>query len=120
VELIDIAERVNPERGWCGKEHGKRRCGRLVESEYFPILVLHASAGGQSIPFPIPRMLVPAGFSGPIISLQSDTRLRWLLFDFGRRRAALTLPQSKLLAANLGSITNISRLCSPCRRASTR
>ena len=55
VELIDLAERVNPETrvAWERARQAAAVVG-LAESEYFPILVLHASAGGQSIPFPIP------------------------------------------------------------------
>jgi outer membrane protein TolC len=104
VELIDIAERVNPETRvvWERARQAAAVVG-LAESEYFPILVLHASAGGQSIPFPIPTNVVPEGFFRADNLLFNPTlALRWLLFDFGRRRATFTAATEQLLAANLG------------------
>src|SRR5215510_6119579 len=63
VELIDLAERVNPATrvAWEGARQAAAGVG-LAESEYFPILLLHASVGGSSIPFPIPTDVVPQGF----------------------------------------------------------
>ena len=74
----------------------------LAESEYFPILVLHASVGGQSTPFPIPTTVVPEGFFRADNLLFNPTlALRWLLFDFGRRNATFTAATEQLLAAKL-------------------
>jgi outer membrane protein len=104
VELIDLAERVNPETrvAWERARQAAAVVG-LAESEYFPILVLHASAGGQSIPFPIPTSVVPEGFFRADNLLFNPTlALRWLLFDFGRRSATSTAATEQLLAANLG------------------
>src|SRR6267142_96375 len=101
VELIDLAERVNPETRvvWERARQAAAVVG-LAESEYFPILVLHASAGGQSIPFPIPTDVVPEGFFRADNLLFNPTlALRWLLFDFGRRRATLTAATEQLLAS---------------------
>ena len=104
VELIDLAERVNPQTrvAWERARQAAAVVG-LAESEYFPILVLHASAGGQSIPFPIPTSVVPEGFFRADTQLFDPTlALRWLLFDFGRRGATFTAATERLLAANLG------------------
>ena len=104
VEHIDLAERVNPETR-VASERARQAAAvvGLAESEYFPILVLHASAGGQSIPFPIPTNVVPEGFFRADNLLFNPTlALRWLLFDFGRRRATVTAATEQLLAANLG------------------
>src|SRR5262245_2072646 len=104
VELIDLAERVNPETrvAWERARQAAAVVG-LAASEYFPILVLHASAGGQSIPFPIPTNVVPEGvFRADNLLFNPTLALRWLLFDFGSRRATFTAATEHLLAANLG------------------
>ena len=61
VELIDIAERVNPETrvAWEAARQAAIGVG-LVESEYFPVLTLSALGGYQSEAFPRPRMSLPA------------------------------------------------------------
>jgi len=104
VELIDLAERVNPHTrvAWERARQAAAVVG-LAASEYFPILVLHASAGGQSIPFPIPTNVVPEGvFRADNLLFNPTLALRWLLFDFGSRRATFTAATEHLLAANLG------------------
>ncbi len=76
VELIDIAERANPETrvAWEAARQAAIGVG-LVESEYFPVLTLSA----------LPTL-----------------NLRWLLLDFGRRGNAWDAAKERLLAANLG------------------
>ena len=63
VELIDLAERVNPETrvAW---EAARQAAigGGLVESEYFPVLTLTALGGYQSTAFPAPKDVAPSGF----------------------------------------------------------
>ena len=56
VELIDIAERVNPETRatWEAARQAAIGVG-LVESEYFPVLTLSALGGYQSEAFPAPQ-----------------------------------------------------------------
>jgi len=104
VELIDLAERVNPETrvAWERARQAAAVVG-LAESEYFPILVLHASAGGSRVSFPVPTNVAPEGFFTVETLLFNPTLvLRWLLFDFGRRRATFTAATERLLTANLG------------------
>jgi outer membrane protein len=104
VELIDLAQRLNPETrvAWERARQAAEAVG-LVESAYYPVLALHASAGGQSLPFPIPTNLVSDGFFRADNLLFNPTlALRWLLFDFGQRRASFTAATEQLLAANLG------------------
>ena len=63
VELIDLAERVNPETrvAWEAARQAAIGVG-LVESEYFPVLTLTALGGYQSTAFPAPKDVAPSGF----------------------------------------------------------
>ena len=63
VELIDIAERVNPETRVAWEMARQAAIGLgLVESEYFPVLTLSALGGYQSEAFPAPKDVAPSGF----------------------------------------------------------
>jgi outer membrane protein len=105
VELIDIAERVNPETRVAWEMARQAAIGLgLVESEYFPVLTLSALGGYQSEAFPAPNDVAPSGFfrfdnAGYALP---TLNLRWLLLDFGRRGNALDAAKERLLAANLG------------------
>src|SRR5262245_50834684 len=104
VELIDIAERVNPETrvAWEAARQAAIAVG-LVESEYFPVLTLSALGGYQSEAFPAPKDVAPSGFFRFTVNQVFPTlNLRWLLLDFGRRGSAWDAAQERLLAANLG------------------
>jgi len=63
VELIDLAERVNPETRvtWEAARQAAIGVG-LVESEYFPVITLSALGGYQSEAFPAPFNVAPSGF----------------------------------------------------------
>jgi outer membrane protein len=104
VELIDLAQRLNPETrvAWEAARQAAIGVG-LVESAYFPVLTLSALGGYQSEAFPIPQEVAPSGFFR--VDLQQVLpilNLRWLLLDFGRRGNALDAAKERLLAANLG------------------
>ena len=104
VELIDIAERVNPETrvAWEAARQAAIAVG-LVESEYFPVLTLSALGGYQSEAFPAPKDVAPSGFFRFTVNQVFPTlNLRWLLLDFGRRGNAWEAAKERLLAANLG------------------
>jgi outer membrane protein TolC len=104
VELIDIAERVNPETrvAWEAARQAAIGVG-LVESEYFPVLTLSALGGYQSEAFPAPQDVAPSGFFRVTLNQALPTlNLRWLLLDFGRRGNAWDAAKERLLAANLG------------------
>jgi outer membrane protein len=103
-ELIDLAQRVNPETrvAW---EAARRAAlaGGLVESEYFPVLAISALGGYKSVGVPIPKNLVSDGFFRFDLAQAVPTlNLRWLLLDFGRRGSAHDAAKERLLAANLG------------------
>ena len=104
VELIDIAERVNPETrvAWESARQAAIGLG-LVESEYFPVLTLSALGGYQSEAFPAPFDVAPSGFFRmSLYQVLPTLNLRWLLLDFGRRGNAWDAAKERLLAANLG------------------
>src|SRR2546426_5447603 len=103
-ELIDLAQRVNPETrvAWEAARRSALAVG-LVESEYFPALAISALGGYQSVGVPIPRNLVSDGFFRFDLAQAVPTlNLRWLLIDFGRRGSARDAAKERLLAANLG------------------
>src|SRR5262249_39521422 len=58
-ELIDLAQRVNPETrvAWESARRAALAVG-LVESEYFPLLAISALGGYQSVGVPIPQNIV--------------------------------------------------------------
>jgi outer membrane protein TolC len=103
-ELIDIAQRTNPETriAW---EHARQAAlaAGLAEGTYYPRLAAVATAAIASVPLPIPQTVVPGGvfradthFAIPALDLE------WLLLDFGRRRAAVDAAQALIVEANAG------------------
>ena len=101
--LLDLAERNNPNTraAWDAARAAAAGEG-LVESAYLPQLSLQAIGGVQHTPLPAPKNLVPAGY------FVSDSReivpalaLKWLLFDFGRRDAALQGVRADAFVANV-------------------
>ena len=103
-ELIDLAQRTNPETrvAWEAARRAALAVG-LVESEYFPLLAISALGGYQSVGVPIPQNLVNDGFFRfELAQAVPALNLRWLLLDFGRRGHAWDAAKERLLAANLG------------------
>ena len=104
VELIDLAQRLNPETrvAWEGARQAAIGVG-LVESQYFPVLTLKALGGYQSEAFPAPFNVAPSGFfRANLEQVVPVLDLRWLLIDFGRRKNSWNAAKERLLAANLG------------------
>jgi outer membrane protein TolC len=103
-ELIDLAQRVNPETrvSWEAARQAALAVG-LVESEYYPVLAISALGGYKSVGVPIPKDLVSDGFFRvDLAQVVPALNLRWLLIDFGRRGNARDAAKERLLAANLG------------------
>src|SRR5215813_4013073 len=103
-ELIDLAQRTNPETrvAWEAARRAALAVG-LVESEYFPMLAITALGGYKSVGVPIPKNIVSDGFFRFDLAQAVPTlHLRWLLIDFGRRGSAHDAAKERLLAANLG------------------
>jgi len=103
-ELIDVAQRVNPETRIAWERARQAAIGiGLVESEYYPMLTLAAFGGYQSLPLPAPQNVIPQGFFRiDVAHLVPGLGLKWLLLDFGRRGATMDAAKERLLAANLG------------------
>jgi outer membrane protein TolC len=105
VELIDLAQRTNPETrvAWERARQAAIAIG-LVQSEYFPVLALAALGGYKSVATPAPKDVAPSGFFRvDLEQVVPVLNLRWLLLDFGRRGSALDAAKERLLSANLGS-----------------
>jgi outer membrane protein TolC len=113
-ELIDIAERANPKTriAW---EHARQAAEAvgLSKSAYFPYLAASVGGGYEKafIPFPTlkvgpkPTEVSIAG-SGNLTTdaglEEAIIEMKWLLFDFGERKAATTAAREKLMMANVG------------------
>jgi len=105
AELIDIAQRTNPETRVAWERAREAALGvGIAESAYAPMLSAQAVAAVQRIPGPLPKtVLNPEGF------FVADTQfflpaltLKWLLFDFGGKEATIGATREALAAANFG------------------
>jgi outer membrane protein len=103
AQLIDLAERTSPETrvAWEEARAAAAAIG-LAEAAYLPQLSFQAIGGLEHTPLPAPKDLVAKGY------FVSDTRevipaiaLKWLLFDFGRRDAALEAAKADSFVANV-------------------
>jgi outer membrane protein TolC len=123
-DLIDIAQRLNPETkiAWQRAKQALAAVG-LKEVTYYPILSAAAAAGYTRLFAPLPalkidraalvRAIQTGGSAQSAISLQNDGVLhldvlaqmtlsvKWLLFDFGEREASVRSSREGLLVANL-------------------
>src|SRR6266550_2174328 len=103
-ELIDLAQRTNPETrvAWEAARRAALAVG-LVESEYFPVLAISALGGYQSLGVAVPKTVASDGFFRfDLARAVPALNLKWLLLDFGRRGSAWDAAKERLLAANLG------------------
>src|SRR6266702_4660416 len=112
-ELIDIAQRSNPNTriAWERARQAASGVG-LSQSAYFPYLVASAGAGYERafLPFPTlkqgPGAAVSITGGGTLTTEAAAERatlgLKWLLFDFGERKAVVTMARENLMMANVG------------------
>src|SRR5437762_9862432 len=121
AELIDIAQRSNPETrvAWERARMAAAAVG-LTESAYYPYIVA-AAAGGYDrafVPFPqlrtklqppptngnLPNVEIVGG--GTLITesllARAELNAKWLLIDFGERGAIRAAAREKLMMANVG------------------
>jgi len=117
AELIDIAERNNPETrvAW-ERARGAAAAVGLSESAYYPFLVASAAAGYDRAFIPFPTLAVdpthPSLSNVRITgggSLVTESRVyrgelnaKWLLLDFGERSAVVAASREQLMMANVG------------------
>src|ERR1700751_5446451 len=119
AELIDIAQRSNPETrvAWQRARMAAAAVG-LTESAYYPYIV-GAAVGGYDrafIPFPTLRTTErpPANGNLPNVEIvgggtlitesllaRAELNAKWLLIDFGERGAIRAAAREKLLMANV-------------------
>ena len=112
--LIDVAERVNPKTrlAWERARQAASAVG-LSKSAYFPYVLASAAAGYERAFLPFPSLKV--GPSPTDVSITGGGTLttdaaaenatlgvKWLLFDFGERKAAVTMAKENLMMANVG------------------
>jgi outer membrane protein TolC len=104
AELVDLAQRLNPETRAAWERARQAAIGvGLVESEYSPVLTLLALGGYHSQAFPAPNDVAPSGFfRADLEQALPALSLRWLILDFGRRGSLKESANQRLLAANLG------------------
>jgi outer membrane protein len=121
AELIDIAERNNPETrvAWERARQAAAAVG-LSESAYYPFLVASAAAGYDRAFIPFPTLDVNAkklitkpslndvritGGGSLITEAQAyraELNAKWLLLDFGERSAVVASAKEQLMMANVG------------------
>jgi outer membrane protein TolC len=113
-ELIDIAERTNPQTriAWERARQAAAAVG-LSESTYYPYLAASAFAGYEKAFIPFPALeqgpgpadvsVVGGGALGfELKSARVALDVKWLLLDFGERSATKTVAEEGLTAANVG------------------
>ena len=87
AELIDLAERINPETkaAWEQAKQAAAAVG-LAQSQYYPVLALQAAANYAREPVPVPLTATSAAFMDLEAQQVSPVAtLEWVLLDFGRR-----------------------------------
>ena len=112
-ELIDLAERVHPQTraAWERARQAAHAVG-LAQSAYYPWLVASAAAGYEQAFLPFPTLKISPNLSSVSITgggtLTADNaaegaalNLKWLLFDFGERKAVVSAAREGLMAANV-------------------
>jgi len=103
-ELIDIAQRTNPETrvAWERARQAAVAAG-VAEGTYYPILAAVATGAVAHVPLPIPTTVVPGGvFTADTQFFIPALSLEWLLLDFGRRRALVDAAQAQIVEATAG------------------
>src|SRR6266581_3791222 len=117
AELIDIAERNNPETrvAWERARQAAAAVG-LSESIYYPFLVASAAAGYDRAFIPFPTLTANpthpslsnvriTGGSSLVTEAQvyrGELNAKWLLLDFGERGAVVAAAREQLMIANVG------------------
>ena len=103
-ELIDIAQRTNPETrvAWERARQAAIAVG-LAEGTYYPGLAAAATAAVAHVPLPIPTTVVPGG-SSPPTPTSSSRRSAWsgCCSTSAVARAAVDAAQALAMEANVG------------------
>ncbi|MGA2247402.1 MAG: TolC family protein [Verrucomicrobiota bacterium] len=96
-ELIDIAERSHPQTriAWERARQAAQSVG-LSESTYYPYLAASAGAAFEHSLFALTSV-----FPGNAAAENATLDVKWLLFDFGGRRAAVAAAKEQSWLANV-------------------
>src|SRR5215467_1595525 len=103
VELIDIAQRRNPTTrvAWEQARQAAINVG-IARAAYLPALTASAIVGQEHIVFPFPSNLVPQGFiTFNAQEVYPQLTVKYLLFDFGGRAAAVEAAGQLSIAGNV-------------------
>src|SRR3984957_19562766 len=117
AELIDIAERNNPDTrvAWQRARQAAAAVG-LSESAYYPFLAASAAAGYDRAFIPFPTLTanpkhpslnnVQITGGGSLVTeaqvYRGELTAKWLLLDFGERSAVVAAAREQLMMANVG------------------
>lgn len=101
-DLIQLALNISPKNEEARQEALQAHLATtLVKSEYAPQLNLKTLAGNEHTPLAITHNVSPRGY---IVSSSREVipslQLKWLLFDFGRKRGQLEEARQNALAAD--------------------
>src|SRR5262245_47467174 len=107
-ELIDIAQRTNPETrvAWERARQAAIAVG-LAEGTYYPLLAATATGGAAHLAFPFPENVFPGGLPNGYLTANTQfvfpiVSLEWWLLDFGRRSATVDAAKALQLEAAVG------------------
>jgi len=104
VELIDIAQRRNPTTrvAWEQARQAAIDVG-IARAAYLPVLTANVLLGYEHVVAPFPSNLVPQGFiTFDAQELYPQLTVKYLLFDFGGRAAAVEAAKGLSVASNAG------------------
>ena len=117
AELIDIAERNNPDTrvAWERARQAAAAVG-LSESAYYPFIIASAAAGYDRAFIPFPTLAVNPEHpslknvqitgGGSLVTeaqvYRGELSAKWLLLDFGERSAVVAAAREQLMMANVG------------------
>jgi len=106
AELIDIAERNNPQTRILWERARQRAEAVGVEkSAYFPVLAGLAAFGDLRAIAPFPKPLAPRGYTMVELPfVQPEITLQYLIFDFGKREGKVDEAAAQKIAAGAGFI----------------
>jgi outer membrane protein TolC len=107
-ELIDIAQRTNPETrvAWERARQAAIAVG-LAEGTYYPLLAASATGGAAHLALPFPPNLIPGGLPNGYLTANTQfvlpiVSLEWWLLDFGRRASTVDAAKALQLEATVG------------------
>lgn len=98
-ELIDLAERANPDTriAWEEAQQAAFQVG-IERASYLPQISAEVLAGKHYEPLPLPP---GSYFIAKGDDLEPDFMIKWLLFDFGKREAQIDAAKELSVASNI-------------------